>query len=208
MPTKSLELNYPFTFLQADAMELMMELVMERAGMAPRVAEYDFVWASPPCQRYSLATPGASRRSHPDLIPLLRHLLMANGSPFVIENVAGARSKMRRPVMLCGSMFRDSLTGTRLFIRRHRLFEACGFEIRQRNCRHGKDRVFDITGHLSELGIYQSPKHYQPNRGAALAIMGIPIEYDMTAGEITQAVAPAYSKYVMEEFLRQERPLS
>jgi DNA (cytosine-5)-methyltransferase 1 len=198
--------NYPFSFLRADVMELMMELVLDRVGMSPRLAEYDFVWASPPCQRYSVATPEASRRKHPDLIPLVRHMLMAHGIPFVIANVVGARSKMRRPVMLCGSMFQNNVTETKFFIRRHRLFEACGFQIRQRNCRHGKDQVFDITGHLSKFGIYQSPKHFRPNHGAALGLLGIPVEYDMTAREITQAVPPAYSKYVMQEFLRPERP--
>lgn len=78
---------------------------------------YDFIWASPPCQDYSLAT--LSQRTagaeYPDLIDLVRKRLIASGIPWAIENVPG--SPLRPDVILCGSQF-----GLRLV--RHRWIEA------------------------------------------------------------------------------------
>src|SRR5213078_1124690 len=47
--------DYPFRFVQADA------LTVELTG-------FDVVTASPPCQRWSAATPAGRRADHPDLI--------------------------------------------------------------------------------------------------------------------------------------------
>jgi DNA (cytosine-5)-methyltransferase 1 len=56
---------------------------------------------------------------YPQLIDPVREALEANGKPYVIENVEGARDHMREPVVLCGFMF-----GREMY--RHRLFEAGG----------------------------------------------------------------------------------
>ncbi|HEX6682614.1 MAG TPA: DNA cytosine methyltransferase [Candidatus Limnocylindrales bacterium] len=99
---------YPFPFLHADA------LTVDLTG-------FDVIAASPPCQRWSSATPPGHRAHHPDLIDPIRHRLMhavaEPGGPwaYVIENVPGA--PLRDPVTICG----DTL---RLGVRRHRLFES------------------------------------------------------------------------------------
>lgn len=84
--------TYPGRFIEADA-------------LAPpvRLLDYDFVWASPPCQRYSQGNnmnPGA-RKTKPDLIERTRALLTEH--PFtVIENVPGA--PIRADCILTGPM--------------------------------------------------------------------------------------------------------
>ena len=94
--------NYPFTFVQADALRPPFDL-----------GGFDFVWASPPCQDDSI---GAARwksagRVYPNLIEPTRELL--RGHPFTaIENVP--RAKLRRDLALTGAMF-----GLKTYRRRH-----------------------------------------------------------------------------------------
>lgn len=98
--------RYPFEFHQADALEFLAE----------HGSEFDLIHASPPCQRFSTATPMSHRKKHLDLITPTRAALLKIGKPYIIENVTGARHMLHNSIMLCGSMF-----GLR--IRRHRYFE-------------------------------------------------------------------------------------
>ncbi|MFJ4915882.1 SAM-dependent methyltransferase [Streptomyces sp. NPDC088726] len=100
--------RYPFRFVQGDAVEYVRE----------HGAEFDFIHASPPCQRYSRAQK-IQRRDHPDLIAPTRAALAATGRPWVIENVEEAAAELRDPVVLCAAAF-----GMRTY--RHRLFETGG----------------------------------------------------------------------------------
>lgn len=96
--------NYPFEFVQADALEYPID--------------GDFNWASPMCQKHSWA----ARRWHkewPNQVAPIRKRLKASGKPYAIENVVGA--PLLSPVRLCGLMF-----GLRVI--RHRLFE-CSFSL-------------------------------------------------------------------------------
>lgn len=93
-------------FIQADALEYL-----DKHGH-----EFDAIHASPPCQRYSVITPMARRKNHPDLIDPTRDALRLTGKPYIIENVENARHLLINPLMLCGSMFG-------LQIWRHRYFE-------------------------------------------------------------------------------------
>lgn len=112
------QLNYPFYFVQEDALEYVRWAD----------ARFALIWASPPCQTF---TAYKRRPNHvgpvENLIPQMRQLLQKTRVPFVIENVPGA--PLENPITLCGSMFG-------LDVRRHRLFEAHGFEIPKLTCRH------------------------------------------------------------------------
>lgn len=97
--------RYPFEFHHADALEYPLD-------------NFDFIWASPPCQAFTLAQ-RIRDNEHPDLIAPIRVRLRASGCPFVIENVVGA--PLINPIELCGAMF-----GLQVY--RHRLFE-CSFSV-------------------------------------------------------------------------------
>ncbi|MDQ6719338.1 MAG: DNA cytosine methyltransferase [Candidatus Dormibacteraeota bacterium] len=99
--------NYPFEFIQADALNLDPGLL----------ESFDAVHASPPCQSYSdLAKRNRNGHMWPRLIEPTRKLLRSLGVPYIIENVEGA--PLIDPVILCGTMFSE------LRVIRHRLFES------------------------------------------------------------------------------------
>ena len=158
--------RYPFKFIRADAMSYPFE-------------GFDFVWASPPCQRYSCVTPTRRKMFHPDLlVPMMDRLFGAIGRiSFCIENVVGARSKFFEPFMLCGSMF-----GLRC--ERHRLFET-SFQIGLvPSCNHSKAPLLVTTAgsHSRRKGNFKSVKN---------APLAYGIDW-MRGNGLKEAIPPAY----------------
>jgi len=178
--------HFPFEFVQADAMTFPLD-------------GYDAIHASPPCQAYSIATArwrANGSRVYPDLLEATRERLIAAGVPYVIENVEGARAKMREPVRLCGQMFG-------LGVVRHRLFEMnwfcwLPFHI---PCAGAVQRdLVSVTGHGPPGRYYRAVTvagHGGNSRTFRLQAwkdaMGIPW---MSREEITQAIPPAYTEYI------------
>lgn len=160
--------RYPFPFIQADAMQVSF-------------SGFDFIWASPPCQAYTLCQ-RIRDNEHPDLIGPLREKLNASGVPWAIENVVGA--PLNDPIELCGSMF-----GLRVY--RHRLFE-CSFPIDaplhpehtaplRKMGRPVRDGEFmHVVGNFS---------------GVPLARKAMGIDW-MMRDELKEAIPPAYAEYV------------
>lgn len=160
--------NYLFKFMRADAMTFDLH-------------GFDFVAASPPCQRYTLAQ-RIRDNEHPDLVAPLRDRLRASGKPYAIENVPGA--PLHRPVELCGTMF-----GLQVY--RHRGFE-CSFPVVQPLhplheaplCKMGRKpepgQFMHVVGNFS--GVQQA-------RNA----MGISW---MARDELREAIPPAYAEYI------------
>lgn len=105
-----------------------------------RAFKPDFVAASPPCPRFSFATPSAARDKHPDLIASTREGILRSGVPGWIENVDTDRVPFTGWwVMLCGSMFPETY-----HLVRHRRFELQNWRIPQPRhdrllCRNGSD---------------------------------------------------------------------
>jgi len=161
-------------FVKGDALDFI-----ERYGK-----EFDFIWASPVCKRYSQCTPKAYRGNHPDQIAPVREKLQATGRPFVIENVPSAAKLLHRPVMLCGSMFS-------LGIRRHRFFEVAGFEVPMRwPCSHKKSPVL-ITG--THRRTYEPRYDYTVQQCRDASGLNW-----MTRAELDQAIPPAYARFLGE----------
>jgi len=165
--------HYPFTFIQADAMEFLAS-----ADLSP----FTFIHASPPCQAYSSIThcqgdPG----SHADLLAPARELLERSGSRWVIENVPGA--PMRADFKLCGCMFG-------LSVQRERWFETSwhGFDLRP-PCHH-RALAVGVYG-------YGGPRGSSGRLSGRLASWRQAMGIDwMEAQELTQAIPPAYTEYV------------
>jgi DNA (cytosine-5)-methyltransferase 1 len=170
--------RYPFVFVQADALTFPL-------------GGYRLIWASPPCQHYSLFSRNlGTSNEHPDLIPLVRERLRGAGTTYIIENVEGA--PLLNPTMLCGTMF-----GMKLI--RHRLFET-SFQIASLThpCNHRGD----------EVPVYGkgTPQYYRKKWGRNIGIAekraAMRIDW-MTRDELTEAIPPAYSQWLAERALRE-----
>jgi DNA (cytosine-5)-methyltransferase 1 len=177
--------RYPFTFVQADALEFLGEIVLHPEA---RFREgFDAIHASPPCKRFNVLSRNlGSAGSHPDLLTPMRELLKASGLPWVIENVPGA--PMRPDLKLCGCMF--GLPG----LKRERWFEFWRpvFEMRQ-PCRHIGQTITVVGG---------GPDYRNPHRAASLADKKRAMGIDwMTRDGLAQAIPPAYTEHIGTQLL-------
>jgi DNA (cytosine-5)-methyltransferase 1 len=173
--------NYPFDFIQADALEYLAEYGHE----------YDFIHASPPCQAHSTMN-NIHKKAYADFIPQTRSLLQQLGIPYVIENVVNA--PLKSSLCLCGTMFR-------LNIVRHRIFEF-GFDFYPDSlpvCCHQK-KVVNHGRPPSQNEYHGVTGHFADFAGAKVA-MGIDW---MNRAELAQAIPPAYTQYIGAEWLKSQ----
>ena len=172
--------HYPFEFIQADVLDLTA------AG------DVDLIHASPPCQhftKYRNVHKDITDR-YSDLIDPTRQLLEETGVPYVIENVE--KAPVRPDLILCGSMFG-------LDVRRHRWFELGGFSAMSPACNHKAwTRQFKSSTdrpnlrYTIEVGSWDEPIARQK------AAMGI--DWTITTRELSEAIPPAYTQYIGEQF--------
>lgn len=203
--------RYPFAFHQGDALEYL----------AAYGHEFDYIHASPPCQAHSAMTKGRWKdrvSNHPQLIKPTRELLLKSGKPFDIENVPGA--PLINPILLCGTMFNlTTKHGSQL--RRHRYFETNWQVGLVSPCNHNK---------ASAIGVYGGGQH--PNRRKVPATIGVwghaggssnrdnllqfstqdrrdamGIQW-MSGDELSEAIPPAYTKFLGERWLANAAQLS
>ena len=169
--------NYPFEFHQADACTFPTE-------------GFDFIHASPPCQDHSTLSALQDEHGTGWMLAHTLDRLRDSGVPWVVENVAGARSEMPDAITLCGSMFG-------LEVRRHRLF-AASFPMLAPQCAHYlQPEPIDVTGtggpstkvRTSGGGVSRKPRNLDHAREA----MGIDW---MTRRELSQAIPPAYTEWI------------
>ena len=173
-------------FVQADVLKLTVEFIRG----------FNFVWASPPCQRFTALRTAHNAKSHEDLIAPTRDLLIAAGVPYAIENVVGA--PLINPITLCGTMFGlETPCGAEL--QRHRLVETSSFPLVVPACQHRPGAaVIGIYGGHYRNRRRPTGTHHQPKTdfSAADARVAMGIDWPMTGDEISQAIPPAYSKFV------------
>lgn len=168
------------------------EFVLADAMTFP-LGGFDAIHASPPCQAFSVMRSLHNAKEHQNLIPETRRRLRATGLPYVIENVPGA--PLETVFMLCGSMF--DLRSDRGYLRRHRYFES-NVLILAPPCNHVGVAV-GVYGHGS-AGLGQRMR--TANRDEARILMGTPT---MTRDGMSQAIPPAYTRYVGERLMEHLR---
>jgi len=175
--------NYPFTFVQGDALEPPV-----------RLDDFDLIHASPPCQGFS-ALRFIHNKTHLDLLTPTRIRLEAQTVPFVIENVVGAPLADqdtlfgRQAVVLCGTTFG-------LSVRRHRLFEST-FSIPRPGCGDHSTAIdfYTAEGRKRHGVQFDRKTHF----GKAMGIDWMANEH-----EISEAIPPAYTQFIGEQFLDQQ----
>lgn len=173
--------RYPFEFIQGDA------LTFDLAG-------YDFVWASPPCQRYTMVQNAAKNaEAHPDLVAPVREKLEAWGGLWIMENVVGA--PLRNPAMICG-------LSLGLKVKRHRLFES-NMLLLTPPCPSHKEDYYVIFGHEVRNRRHGDAAGRKNKIAEGRKAMGIDW---MTRGELSEAIPPAYSELLASQVLRMLKP--
>ncbi len=178
--------NYPFEFIQADALKLDPEFL----------DSFDAIHASPPCQSYSdLAKRNGNADAWPRLITPVRRLLVNSGKPYIIENVEGA--PLIDPVVLCGTMF----PGLRVI--RHRLFESDLDLWVPDHKRH--PLVFTHDKRKAHYGkLDQNESYVQVTGGGNCSIQNareaMGIDW-MTKAELNESIPPAYTEYLGSQLL-------
>ncbi|WP_406080938.1 DNA methylase [Streptomyces zaomyceticus] len=190
--------NYPFRFVQADALEYLAALIA-----SGQIERYAFAHSSPPCQAGCALTVGTNRSkgwggTHVDLVPPTRVLLEASGLPYVIEQPNG-KAEIRKDVRLCGEMFS-------LGVLRHRNFELGRWSATQpahvphrgrvRGWRHGE--FFDgpyVAAYGNGGG--------KPSIPELQTAMGI--DWTDVREELTEAIPPAFSQWIGAAFLTRSR---
>lgn len=174
--------RYPFRFIQTDALTVDL-------------SEFDFIWASPPCQGYTALRHAPGTKGAPQLIDDVRERMPA-GKPWCIENVEEAAWAMKNPVLLCGSMFGLGAQGCRT--QRHRLFET-NFGLEQPDCRHDTRPVIGVYGgHARKRAASAGGRGTKDvwkggHKTAASEALGINW---MTLAELSEAIPPAYAEHI------------
>lgn len=164
-----------------------------------RIHEFDFIWASPPCQAHTSMKTMPDAKDHVDLIPQTRALLKASGVPYVIENVVGA--PLVEPFTLCGSMFGLGAQGCRL--ERHRIFES-SFHVTPPTHQHDGLPVIGIYGgharrRSASAGGRRTKDVWEGGHRSA-ASEALQIDW-ATLEEMSEAIPPAYSRFIAEQWL-------
>jgi DNA (cytosine-5)-methyltransferase 1 len=170
--------RYPFTFIQADAIEVLNDLDF--------INQFDVITASPPCQTHSitqhLRNAQGKTTDKIDLIPETREGLIKSGKIYVIENVPGA--PLNDPITMCGSAFG-------LKVRRHRNFES-NVKLTGSKCDH--------KAQGRPVGIYGSMRDNIPSGGRTAHTMeeareAMGIDW-MIWGELVEAIPPVYTETI------------
>lgn len=197
-------------FMQADALSCRPSYLAEA---------FDFVWASPPCQRWTKFAAchrkNGPRNSperhaaHPDLLTPTRRLLQdaarlsldllqkgRRRAPllWVIENVPGA--PLRHDLTLCGAMFPwDDLR-----VYRHRHFEA-NFPIPQPPHPPHQQVVKQLwMDDVTEDDFVTVCGHFR-NPTLAAKAMGLH-DQGLTGRELAQSIPPPFARYIGRKAIR------
>ncbi len=181
--------HYPFECVQGDALN-------------PPVNDHGvlFDWYSPPCHKWVSGV--HNKRERPDCLTPLLSRLRTGKIPYCIENVPAA--PLYQTLHLCGTMFS-------LLVLRHRIFETSFHCQQPRHPRH-HGRVYSSTDHRGREkhpGGKKEPLRFFTVAGKPRSAIdtfdnwkrAMGVDWECTPGELTQMVPPAYSHYIIQQFL-------
>ena len=184
--------RYPFSFVQADALEFVAEYGHE----------FDAIHASPPCQGYSRLRflPWLRNKVYWRSIPPTRDALVATGKSWIIENIEDAGWDMADSVMLCGRQF-----GLPIF--RHRRFETNDSLIlwsiphakHYGVIAHGRANIAERRHGMRGINAWNGVAGHQSGIEGYKASMGIDW---MTGYELSQAIPPVYTEFIGRQLVR------
>ena len=176
--------RYPFEFHQGDALEFLAE----------HGDEFDVWHGSPSCHDHTALVSLAGTDGTGYQLAATRDAFtrLANGRPWVIENVPGA--DMRPDVVLCGSMF-----GLRTY--RHRWFEL-GDPMCPPVLEHPKHRAPTSTKKRKKQYLEGYNISVTGNVGSWVGSQCLDIDW-MTGKGLAQAIPPAYTRVIGAHLLDQ-----
>jgi DNA (cytosine-5)-methyltransferase 1 len=175
--------DYPFELIRGDALEVLAD-----SGF---VSRFDAVHASPPCQRWAVATLSQRKagQEYPDLISPLRPLLEATGLPFILENVPQA--PLRADRTLCGCHFGLEIPGVGQ-LRRERVFELSWKPVLEPLPHSHVLPAISICGHGTPAWQRKLTGHITVAQWRE--VMGISWVRNREA--LTECIPPAYTEHV------------
>lgn len=187
--------NYPFEFRQLD-----VTLLIEYGGHGLNPIDYDLVHASPPCQENTPMNNRAKKNGWemrwPDLIKPTRQLLEASGVPYVIENVLGA--DLIDPIKLTGEMF--GLTTSR-----PRLFELGGWWTMHLLPVRRQPDALAVYGKADGRRLWTRKDGTELRAWSSIeeGKEALDVPWMTEELEVREAIPPAYTKWIGEQFLAQ-----
>ena len=173
---------------------------------------YDFIWASPPCQKFSVARRGKFKEAV-NLIPLTKRIIndmiINSQVPFYcIENVR--RAPIRKDLTLMGGMFGlNRIIRERVF-EKNFLHDVSQPIVKGFHCE--RHEILIVTKCMGSKSMHRARKAAglkpRPYKEEVLKAMGI--KHNMTWEELGESVPPAYAKHIGDTvmfYLKNERTL-
>lgn len=180
--------NYPFTFIQADAVEYL----------AMHHHHYTHIHASPPCQMYtnSTAPMRMAGKEYRDNLAEIRQLMIQAGKPAIIENVPQA--PMAPDVVLRGDMF-----GLKVIRKRH--FELVNWFMMKPGLptKKGMVKAGDYVSVFGNANLQSGCKRLKGFEDKTILeswkhAMGC--HWMKKDRELSEAIPPAYTRYLSHKF--------
>ena len=206
--------RYPFDFILGDALSPPVSL-----------DDFDFIWASPPCEGFSTASNHSKKKGkvYVDLLTPTREMLLDHPC-YCIESVPSA--PMRPDLMLSGpAVGLFDVQRIRIFEFNPQWFKANFFlapvptKVEPHKFKNGEALTVTTTM-ASNNTFYARKANGLPGKAPndeAKEKMGIPEEYEFTVAEVGRAVPPPFAKFIgdkvvdsfrIEVFRLPERPKS
>jgi DNA (cytosine-5)-methyltransferase 1 len=188
--------RYPFTFVQGDALEYIKA----------HGHEFDAIHASPPCQAFTQMSAkwrgrGTAADQHSDLLtPTLYLLRTSTHRRWIVENVPGARRRMRPSLILHGGMFGLGVHRPRLFETNILLLSAFSNQTKFPIGVYGTKPDGRTTYRYRNNGNYNGKSLIRAAKSVEEAREAMGIDW-MTWEEIREAIPPAYTEFIGKQMI-------